>query len=58
MLNGTGNTDWTTNPGGVAFVLRDASNNVIMTSLDLNQAGNGNLTWHTRLASGYEYYIP
>ena len=58
VYNGTGNSSWTNNPGGVAFVLRDASNNVIMTSLDLNNAGNGNLLWHTRLASGYEYYVP
>jgi len=55
VLNGTGNTDWPTNPGGVAFVLRDASNNVIMTSLDLDNAGNGNLIWHTRMAIGYDY---
>ena len=55
VLNGTGNSDWPTNPGGVAFVLRDASNNVIMTSLDLDNAGNGNLIWHTRMAIGYDY---
>lgn len=48
--------NWSNNPGGVAFVLRDASNNVIITSLALTQSANGNLIWHTRMATGYEAY--
>jgi hypothetical protein len=48
--------NWSNNPGGVAFVLRDSSNNVIITSLALSQPANGNLIWHTRLATGYEIY--
>ena len=48
--------NWSNNPGGVAFVLRDSSNNVIITSLALTQPANGNLIWHTRLATGYETY--
>lgn len=48
--------NWANNPAGVAFVLRDSSNNVILTSLDLIQEANSNLIWHTRLATGYELY--
>jgi hypothetical protein len=28
---------------------------VVASSLDLNTAGDGNIIWHTRLASGYSY---
>lgn len=44
------------NPGGVAWALRDPSNNVIITSLELSSSPNGNLFWHTRMATGYEQY--
>ena len=47
---------WTNNPGGVAFKLLDSGNNVIMTSLDMSSTGDGNLVWHTRMATDYEYY--
>ena len=56
VFNGTGNQSWTTNPAGVAFQLKDPSGNVILSSTDLNQAGNASLIWHTRMATGYEYY--
>ena len=56
VLNGTGNTSWTTNPAGVAFQLKDPSGNVILSSTDLNQAGSDSLIWHTRMATGYELY--
>ena len=29
---------------------------IIASSLDLVGAGDGNLIWHTRMATGYEYY--
>ncbi len=29
---------------------------IIASSLDLTSAGSGNLIWHTRMATGYEYY--
>ena len=29
--------------------------NAIVAKLDLSSDGDGNLIWHTRLASGYEY---
>lgn len=48
--------NFSNNPGGVAWVLRDPSNNVIITSLELSSAPNGNLFWHTRMATGYEQY--
>merc|ERR1711883_3573 len=62
-LNGTGNDNWATNPGGMAFKLTDSLGNVILTSLDLFppdatiiEEDHPNLLWHTRMASGYEYY--
>jgi len=62
-LNGTGNDDWATNPGGMAFKMTDSLGNVILTSLDLFpptsdiiEEDHPNLLWHTRMASGYEYY--
>jgi hypothetical protein len=32
-----------------------ATNAIIASSLDLNHTGDGNLTWHTRMAIGWEY---
>ena len=32
------------------------SDAIIATSLDTGSEGDGNLIWHTRMASGYEYY--
>ncbi len=34
-----------------------ATNAIIATSLDLNSPGDGNLLWHTRMATGYEYSL-
>jgi len=54
--SGTGVNNWSSNPAGVAWVLRNASNDVILTSLSLSTPANGNLIWHTRMATGYESY--
>ena len=32
--------------------------NVIISSTDLSETANYNLIWHTRMATGYEYYTP
>lgn len=47
--------EWTNNPAGGAWLLTNSNGDIIASSRDLNTAGNGNLFWHTRLASGYEY---
>ena len=57
VLNGTGNTNWSTNPGGVAFVLRNQLGSVIIRSTDLTNSGEGSLMWHTRMATGYIFSI-
>ena len=42
---------WDGNPAGGAFVLRHSDGEIIRTSLDLDQYGNGNMIWNTREAS-------
>ena len=58
--NGPGSTDWDSNPGGIAWTLKPLTGaqagEVIASSLDLTTQADGNLIWHTRLATGYEYY--
>lgn len=49
-------TVWSDNPAGGAWLLKDSTNAIIRTSADLSTAGSGNLYWHTRLATGYEYF--
>lgn len=34
------------------------TDNVIISSTDLSTPANNNLVWHTRMDTGYEYYLP
>ena len=55
---GVGNppdNSWDGNPAGGAFVLRYSDGEIIRTSLDLDQYGNGNMIWNTREAVLYGY---
>jgi len=47
--------NWSDNPAGAAWLLKDSTNAIIRTSADLTTPGGGNLYWHTRLATGYDY---
>ena len=39
----------------IGTVNNNNQNAIVASSLDLSSDGTGNLIWHTRLASGYEY---
>ena len=55
--NNESENNWANNPGGIAWTLQNSSTSVIVaTSLDLLNQGGGNLIWHTRKATEYEYY--
>lgn len=58
--NGPGSDNWEENPGGIAWTLKPLTGpqagEIIASSLDLDTQGDGNLIWHTRLATGYKYY--
>ena len=47
--------NWTNNPAGGAWLLTNSNGDTIKSSADLIVGGSGNLFWHTRLATGYEY---
>ena len=46
---------WANNPAGGAWLLKNSNNDIVASSRDLVTTGSGNLFWHTRLATGYEY---
>ena len=46
---------WANNPAGGAWLLTNSNGGIIKSSADLESGGSGNLFWHTRLATGYEY---
>jgi len=46
---------WANNPAGGAWLLTNSNGDIISSSRVLNNSGSGNLFWHTRLATGYEY---
>lgn len=48
--------EWAFNPGGIAWTLtQDSTSTIVAKSLDLSSQGNGNLVWHTRQGTEYEY---
>ena len=48
---------WANNPAGGAWLLTNSNGDIIKSSADLDTEGQGNLFWHTRLATGYEHYV-
>jgi len=55
VANGSTSGNWSDNPAGGAWLLKNSSNDIIRTSADLSITGSGNLIWHTRLDTLYEY---
>jgi len=53
--NGSSGVDWIDNPAGGAFTLVNPNGKIVKTSADLTTTADGNLIWHTRLATGYRY---
>lgn len=55
ISNSSSTGQWSDNPAGGAWTLEDSNGNIVKTSRDLITSGDGNLIWHTRLATGYRY---
>lgn len=54
VSNGSGG-NWVDNPAGGAWLLKNSNSDIIRSSADMVVSADGNMIWHTRLATGYNY---